>query len=369
MITPAASKAAFHKALADAERVFLSKLKRLESLRQSMTVLLYGYGTRGQQLAAQLRAIGVNPIIYDSDPNARRKAALADFETVEAIHVAFPLVVSAAQNQLNLSRSYPDAYTLVECQYAHNLTNQCDPAPLFSTCVLRNLDIAYAVYELLEESSRAGFLDLLRFRVSLDVRSIASTRLPLAFMWQLPLERLAIHTFCDAGAYDGDTIDALSSRTRLTDVLAIEPNEQLESAIRAVAHKHALNLDYFRGAAWSHKCILRAIELSGGMVAVEESANGAIAAEPLDSLSTRAYDFLKFDVEGAERRSLVGGSKSVSAAKAVAVASYHRNLDIFELPLQLDAMRKNARSYSREASCLHFRHYSECFDDSIFYHF
>ncbi len=87
---------------------------------------------------------------------------------------------------------------------------------------------------------------------------------------------------------------------------------------------------------------------------------GPVAAKPLDDLlGDEAFDFIKMDVEGAEARVIDGGRKALHAARCVATASYHLPDDLIAIPARMDSVRKDWR--------IAFAHYSQSFDDSIFY--
>jgi len=363
------ARMAFLEALRLADTRLLEKSARLERLNASRSVLVYGFGTRGRSLAPQLRSIGVDPVIFDTQPTVRASAAQAGYETVDSPDVDLPLIVAAAQNQSAILERHPGGYSLVECQYSYDLANQCDFARAFTSPAQLDSEEAFAVYEQLDDESRRCFLDLLRFRFSLDVSAIRSTRMPLSKMWALPLHTIAAASFCDVGAYDGDSIEALSKLTPLREVLAVEPNPDLAGRIREVATNREIQARVYSGAAWSHPCHLVAKELLGGMIAVEESGNGTIPAEPLDAIANHAYDYVKFDVEGSEDCAIAGATRTIAQAKAVAMASYHKPRDILDLPARLARVRAGSTDENGRRASLHFRHYSECFDDSVFYHF
>ncbi|MCX7347477.1 MAG: FkbM family methyltransferase [Alphaproteobacteria bacterium] len=363
------ARIAFFEALRHADRLLLEKSARLERLSASRSVLLYGFGTRGRSLAPQLGSIGVVPVIFDTQPTVRASAAQAGYETVESPDVDLPLIVAAAQNQSAILECHPGGYSLVECQYSYDLANQCDCAREFTSPAQLHPEEAFSIYEQLDDESQRCFLDLLCFRFSLDVSAIRQTRMPLSTMWALPLHSIATASFCDVGAYDGDSIEALSKLTPLREVLAIEPNPALAARILEVATSREIQVRVFSGAAWSHPCQLAAKELLGGMVAVEESDNGTIAAEPLDAIASHAYDYVKFDVEGSEDSAIAGATRTIVQAKAVAMASYHKPRDVLDLPARLARMRADSIDDNGRRASLHFRHYSECFDDSVFYHF
>lgn len=346
------------KAAADLQ----TKQERLRQLRAADRLILYGFGTRGQALARQLTAAGIHTVIHDSNPEARGAAAAAGYEVAATVPENLPLVIAAAQNQMVLLRRYPRAYSLVECLHALNQVNQCAPAPEFSAVIGEHARDLYAVYQALDVESRKAFLHVLRFRASLDVFCLEGVRQPLEAMWRLPIPQVRIESLCDGGAYDGDTVRALAPLTALRRVLAIEPNPALQAKIAESAGRFGIELHSYGGGLWSRRTRLKATELLGGMVAVEEDPEGDIPADALDNIAEDPYDYVKFDVEGAEEMAMDGARRVLAEASVVALAAYHRPADIFRLPQRLLELKGGAGS-------LHFAHYSECFDDSIFYHF
>ena len=76
------------------------------------------------------------------------------------------------------------------------------------------------------------------------------------------------------------------------------------------------------------------------------------------------YDYVKMDVEGSEAKVIAGGAETLRRARCIAVASYHLPGDLIDLPnLLCRLLRDEAASTWR----LTFAHYSQSFDDSIFY--
>lgn len=359
---PVLDKNGFHGQLQAAAAALQARLPRLDRLRGAGRLALYGFGTRGQALARQLKVAGIRVVVYDSNEAARAAAATAGYETAAAVPEDMPLVIAAAQNQMILLRRHPQAYSLVECLHALNQINQCAPAPGFCAVIAEQAEGLYEIYRALAAESREAFLQVLRFRASLDVFCLEGSRQPLDAMWKMPLPHVRIESLCDGGAYDGDTVRALAPLTALRRVLAIEPNQALHAKIAESAKRFGIESRGYGGGLWSHRTTLKATELLGGMVAVEEDPGGDIAADALDNIAEGSYDYVKFDVEGAEEMAMDGARRVLAAAAVVAVAAYHRPADILRLPQRLLELKGGAGS-------LHFAHYSECFDDSIFYHY
>jgi FkbM family methyltransferase len=336
-------------------------------LSKEKSVIVYSYGTRGSDLANQLRKAGIDCLIFDNDPRAIDRAAAEGFKTIPDITPDLPLIVAAGQNQLSiLSGLTRSAYSLAEGLYAFDLINQCRKARPFSQTIPANTGELYQIYRRLDPPSRQGFLDVLLFRVSLDVRHIASTRKPVSQMFSPPAAIRAIRSFCDVGAYDGDTLISMKAVSpSLESALAVEPNPDLVAKIEAAARRSQLTCRVFTGAAWSHKTRLSCRVLQNGMMVITEDATGTIDADALDNIaSPERYDYVKFDVEGAEVQALEGARSLLRRSSCIAVAGYHLPNDLLDIPNNVSAILGS--EYDTEWRCA-FHHYSECFDDSIFY--
>ncbi len=341
----------------------------IESLSKERTVIVYSFGAKGREFANKLREDRIECLIYDNAKQAVENAEAEGFKTTSDLTLDLPLIVAAGQNQLNiLSGLTRPAYSLPEGFYSFDLINNYGKARLFTEAVLMLASELYRIYEKLDEAYRADFLSVLLFRVSLDVRYVASTRKPVAQMWTPPTEVGNIRSYCDVGAFDGDTLISMKAAfPSLESTLAIEPNFDLVSKIETAATSSGLKNRVFRGAAWSHKAKLSCQAWPNGMMVIREDAMGTIDADALDNIaSSQQYDYIKFDVEGAEAPALTGARSVLRGSRCIAIAAYHLPNDFLNIPNQVSAILGS--DLKSEWRCA-FRHYSECFDDSIFYFF
>jgi len=70
-------------------------------------------------------------------------------------------------------------------------------------------------------------------------------------------------------------------------------------------------------------------------------------------LDGQGADYIKYDVEGAEREALEGSSKTIcDFMPDICLSLYHRSEDIFELPLVLNRMEPRYSLYLRRKRCL-----------------
>ncbi len=345
--------------------------KLLDALSKETSVILYSFGNKGRDLAFKLRDIGVSCVIYDNAKHAVESAKAEGFEVTSNLTLPLPLIVAAGQNQLSiLSELARPAYSLVEGYYAFDLISAYGRARLFTESTLAALNELFHVYQGLDPSSREEFLSVLLYRASLNVKYIASTRKPVSHMWIPPAAVTAIRSYCDVGAYDGDTLTSMKAAfPTLEYTFAVEPNLDFASKIAAAARNAKLENRIYSGAAWSHKAKLNCRSLSNGMMVITEDTAGAIDADALDNItSLQQYDYVKFDVEGAEAPAISGAQSLLQHARCISVATYHLPMDLTDIPSHIWSILGNESSNSRIWRCA-FGHYSECFDDSIYYFF
>lgn len=154
----------------------------------------------------------------------------------------------------------------------------------------------------------------------------------------------------DLGAYNGDTALKLIDRApQIETVIAVEPDEKnFAKLCRYTASTGKVEAHY--SAAWNKKEVLtfrrgggRGIR-HGGVTKTVEVA-GIPAQEYLDG---RAVDFIKFDVEGAEKQAIEGCSDAIVKYKPeLQIALYHRSDDIYRIPLQIKKLGLDYRYYLR----------------------
>jgi FkbM family methyltransferase len=364
-VTEGLDRARFGAALGAAAEARAARRERLDRLARERRVVVYSYGIKGTHLAQQLRAAGVDCVIFDNATTARQRARDDGFETSETLPTGLPIIVGAGQNQVEILQTLdPSAYSLADALYAYDLLNSHGRMRAFVSMIAERTDALFDRYRKLEQAYRADFLAMLLYRASLDVRNTDKTRLPMGEMWTPPQRDLT--SFCDVGAFDGDTLRAMKAvLPGLQRSLTLEPGAEHEGTIARTAARLGIENTHYVGAAWRETARLKAEVLFNGMLVIRQAPDGDQAAEALDVLAAGAtYDYIKFDVEGAEREALDGGAELLRRARCIAIAAYHLPNDILDLPDQLDRILGTGAGWRWG-----FRHYSQSFDDSIFYAF
>lgn len=163
-------------------------------------------------------------------------------------------------------------------------------------------------------------------------------------------------SFADLGAYRGDTLaEMLSLAKNLEYAYALEPDAKTYKKLLAFCESYMGNTELYpkNVAAWSKKDVLlfnSSSNRNSGVFAPTTTAKTvSIEADSLDNiLDGRNVDYIKYDVEGAEKEAIEGSRLTVTKfAPALNVSLYHRSEDIFALPLLINQIKKDYKLYLR----------------------
>lgn len=190
-------------------------------------------------------------------------------------------------------------------------------------------------------------------------------------------------SFVDMGAYKGDTIEEFLSYygKNYGDIYAFEPNSKNYTKMcNNLESKNITRLHAYNACAWKESCEVTFTANEGRMARISTSADSTMKlmqnnmetqAQALKATKTAAalaiddvikikedassdnHDcfskyLLKLDVEGVEDEAIDGASKLIRTAKpAIICALYHRNEDMFAIPLKLLAMNPEYKLYVR----------------------
>lgn len=154
--------------------------------------------------------------------------------------------------------------------------------------------------------------------------------------------------FVDLGAYNGDTILKYTSLCpEISKIYAVEPDRRNYRKLQENT-SHIEGISYIN-ALISDECGISHIDSSKGRGVHEAKSGGDIESVTVDSiLQGQKVDFIKFDVEGNEKKAIKGAADSIKKYRPVMhIACYHRSEDIFELPLEVLSIRSDYKVYMR----------------------
>ena len=208
----------------------------------------------------------------------------------------------------------------------------------------KNLNKAFSL--LADEKSKEVFKNYVNFQFSGKLKYLFSMESDISDAFNDYLRLSENESFIDIGAYRGDTVEQFLKFTngKHKNILAIEPDPKTYKKLVANC-ENLKNFEALNGAVTN---IDGVVEFSG--VAGRQSTIGSgveIPAFTLNKLSEKFVPtYIKIDAEGAELDILNGGEKIISEFKPkIKIATYHKNRDIFEIPILLNKLNENYKIY------------------------
>ncbi|MCM1365012.1 MAG: FkbM family methyltransferase [Faecalibacterium sp.] len=207
-------------------------------------------------------------------------------------------------------------------------------------------DAAYSL--LADKQSRKTFIDVLNFKVSGKTDYLFSCQTDKSEVYTDILKLCNNEHIVDLGAYDGDTIREFLNATdgNYGSITAFEPDEKnfrkLERKTESLKRIERYNL-----GAWSKKETLF-FQKKAGRNSHRDEHGIPINFDSVDNVVKHPVSFIKMDIEGAESEALDGARKTIEKYKPkLYVCAYHRNEDMFALPLKIHEMNPNYKIYFR----------------------
>lgn len=206
------------------------------------------------------------------------------------------------------------------------------------------------VYDILEDSfSKKVFENILCYKITGEISYLREiTTLPQeAYDNILKIARDS--TYVDLGAYNGDTVREFISLSGedYKRIIAVEPNGRNYRKLCEYS-QNVRNLTCINAACQSFSGEIK-FSKGGGRMA-KADGNGVLTScvSVDDIVKGDGCDYIKYDVEGAEKEALEGSRETVkSFSPKLCVALYHRLEDIFEIPLQIYEMNPDYKFYMR----------------------
>lgn len=155
-------------------------------------------------------------------------------------------------------------------------------------------------------------------------------------------------SYLDLGAYNGDTALEFAEYTsgNYQKIIAVEPDAK--NFRKLTANTENLKDVTLINAGISDQKGTMLFAMRGGRNSSVGEGN-EIAMESVDSiLNGEEISYIKMDVEGQEFAAICGAKQTLSLyAPKLNIAAYHRNCDIFALPLLINEINPNYKIYMR----------------------
>ena len=326
----------------------------LEKLKATnKPILLYGMGNGADMIIKVLESYGITyEDTFASDGFVRGHSfhgkRVLSFSEAKEKYGDFVIIVTFAVHDdktMNFISDLSDNFEL----YAPTVS-VVDGSPFTYEFFLENEDNFRKAYEMLcDKKSKEDYLDILRFKLSGDVKYLIKAHSEKMKLYEDVLPLSDNESIVDLGAYDGDTIREFLAVTggKYKNIIALEPDEKnfrkLDRKTECLENLLKLNL-----GAWDKEETLYFAKKSGRNSRLEDGGV-PVNFNSVDNIVTEEVTFIKMDIEGAELKALDGAKNTVAKYKPkLYVCAYHRNEDMFALPFKIKELYDGYKIYFRQ---------------------
>ena len=217
-------------------------------------------------------------------------------------------------------------------------------------------DEIFKVHSMLaDEKSRQIYENVILYKLTGKIQYLFSAESEKAESYEL-LGAKKFRNCADLGAYNGDTVrEILEISPDIEKIYAFEPDAKTFKKLDTFCSSYSTNatLVPINAAAWSHDTVLsfgNEGNRNSGIFAPRKTAKSVdILAKSLDgTVGDEHIDYVKYDVEGAEKEAILGSQKIICSHRpALLVSAYHKSEDIFTLPLLINSLNSDYKLYFR----------------------
>ena len=338
----------------------------------SKPIVLYGMGDGADKIIDVCNSINV-PIrgVFASDGFAKKKL-FRGFEVTTYSDICnkfddFIVLVSfATQRTEVLDNIY---------RIAGERELYCPDVPVFGSglfdksFVTENYTEIEKVYNSLSDDiSKNTYKNIILGKMTGNIRFIRNAETEIQEAYETIIKPKQNFHYVDIGAYNGDTIRELMSFSTypIAKITAFEPDLKNFTKLCAFAEENGIDTsDFHNAACWDKDERLEFYSRSGRNSAKTSNHSDAktvlIKAVAADSVIDSSVDFINIDAEGSDARVIKGLNQTIQKYKPlISCAVYHRNEDMFAIPLQLMKEYGECDVYIR-----HFR-YLPAWDTNVY---
>ena len=320
------------------------------------TVVMYGMGNGADKILSVCAGYGIEVAdFFASDGFVRGHSfhgkTVLSYSAVKEKYGAENIIVL-----LSFASSLPDVMELF-----YKVADECELyAPDVPVCGEELFDLEFfnahrveidKVYNLLcDEESKSIYENVIKYKLSGDIKYLRYAVSDRDTVWETLIGD--VQTAADLGAYNGDTVRELKSyRPDVKTVYAFEPDRRNFRKLSEYANAtDSPKVIPVNAAAWSEDTTLSFADSGNrNSGAFAKGKQIEVNALSLDSvLGNSRVDYVKYDVEGAEKEAIIGSEKVIlNHRPTLLVSAYHRSEDIFALALQINALCPDYRLYYR----------------------
>lgn len=333
---------------------FLNKKSCWEFLQETKKpIFIYGMGDGCLKILKRFEAFSIKPEgIFASDEFVRGHSfegyLVKKLSDVEAEYDDFIIVLAFAAGYKELVekiKGIAKKHTLLAPDVP-----VVDDGTLFDKEFLKeNFKSFEMVYNALcDDISKKVYKNVIEYKITGDITPLIDCQTDVSESYE-SIIKPQNEIYVDLGAYTGDTVRELLSFSngRYESIYALEPNNRnFRKLTEAVEGMENVNL--YKAASWSEDTTLFFSKGGGRMAKVSDKGIETDARSVDSVLSGRKATYIKYDVEGAEKQAIEGTADTIKAYRPkLNIAVYHRNEDMFAIPLQILAINPDYKLYMR----------------------
>lgn len=315
-------------------------------------IILYGMGNGADMIIEVLEELGLSHSdVFASDGFVRghffRGKKVLTFSEIKEKYSDFIILMTFAvhdKETLDKVKKMSEEYEL------YSPTVPIAGKGLFTLDYLKENDALFEkAYNLLEdERSKEDFVRVLRFKISGKVSYLFEAHYEKDLLYKEILPLGKEESIVDLGAYDGDTIREFLSVTggSYNKITAFEPDEKNFRKLTAKA-EGLERLELHNLGAWNKKETLF-FQKKKGRNSHQAKEGIPVEFDSVDNIVSGEVTFIKMDIEGAELKALEGAEQTIKKHRPkLYVCAYHRNEDMFALPIKIKELCPDYKIYFR----------------------
>ena len=327
-------------------------------------IVIYGMGNGADKLIERFSALGIKYAdIFASDGFVRGHSfhgiRVKSFSEIRDLYENFVIVLSFASNRkevLDMLADVDGKYDMYVPDMPVAGTGEYFDRKFYNS----NYDKILRAYETLcDRESKSIYSAVVNFKLSGRMKYLEGAYSETSEIYSL-MHASNIRVAVDAGAYNGDTVREMKSFIpSLRKVYAIEPDKKnFRKLARYCEAEDGISIVPINAGAWSEDCAGELFESGNRNSTVSATASYESRVESaklikIDSVTNEKVDYIKYDVEGAEREALLGSRSVISRDyPTLLVSVYHRSRDLFEILNVMSDEYPGYRFYMRKTRCL-----------------
>lgn len=320
---------------------------------ESRPILLYGMGNGADMIIEKLKSFGIEyKDVYASDEFVRGhsfhgKKVLKYSEAEEKYGDFVSLMTFAVKDDETINR----IYEMSKHHPLYSLTVPVAGEGLFTREYFEeNIEKFKEVYEMLaDEKSKETYVNLINFKISGKLNYLIPSFSDKDEVYSDILKLTKNDVIADLGAYNGDTVAEFLNATGgcVKKIFALEPDRKNFAKLQRNTEKYNF-VESFNVAAYSEDRVLFFKKTAGRQSKIADKGE-EVKAVKIDSLIKEKISLLKMDIEGSELEAIEGAKETILSRKPkLYICAYHRNEDMFSIPLAIKRIRPDYKFYFRQ---------------------